>query len=378
MRWKWWRGCVTIHIEGFCLDDFLDQAWTQKLVLMDCARPRRTRLTFRATEDQRAQVLALAERLGLSWRIVSRYGLPALGLRAAARPALCLSLALGLGLAVLASCRIWEIRVEGAGDGMSREILRLLDEKGLGIGALREAQDVNALEYAITAAFPELRFAGIRLAGMRAKVTVAMKAPAEEAAPCDLYAARDGLVTEITAAMGTACVAVGQRVRAGELLIRGVLLPQGQAETPVTARGEVRGYCTFSGSAALPVKKAVPGEKKPAFRVSLWLGDQKWAFSLGRITEDHLPQALWVYRLPGALAAWPFSCRVERYCLGIWQEQDFPALLRELEKRSLKEAVKKMPADGEIIRIRTDWAQNGNDLTMETTVFAMASLLLEE
>ena len=378
MRWKWWRGCVTIHIEGFCLDDFLDAAWARGLVLLDLARPRRTRLVFRVEAAQLPRVRKLAEELGLDFRLLSRRGLPALLLRAGARPVLCVSLALGLALAVAASFRVWEIRVSGAEGAMGREILRLLDREGLRIGALREAQDVNALEYALASAFPELRFAGLRLAGMRARVTVAMREPAGEAAPAHLFAARDGLVTAVTAAMGTPCVAVGQRVKAGEMLIRGALLPEGGEETPVPARGQVRGYCTFSGRAALPLRKAVPGPGEPRFRLTLSLGERETALSLGKITGEDVPGGLWVFRLPGALSAWPVSCRVERFCPGAWRERDFPALFRELEKRSLKEALRKMPRDGEILTTRTRGVENGNDLTVETTIFAAASLLLED
>ncbi len=142
-----------------------------------------------------------------------------------------LGTALGLAIAILcifySSGRVWDVRVTNA-DGIDAEgTLSLLEELGLQEGAKWRRIDLDKLEARFLAVSRDVAWININRRGTVAYVTVKEKTNYDEDVDglgyCNIVAARDGVIEEITVKRGHAVVKPGDVVKAGDLLISGVI-----------------------------------------------------------------------------------------------------------------------------------------------------------
>ena len=75
-------------------------------------------------------MMAMAEKRELTAQILGSWGLPALWLRILARPALALSLLVCFAALMLATTRVWEVRIVGAEGAEARKIQSFLAQEG--------------------------------------------------------------------------------------------------------------------------------------------------------------------------------------------------------------------------------------------------------
>lgn len=160
--------------------------------------------------------IALSEGRGLPFlmkRLLRRWGLVAGGLCAAM-------------LLWLSQCYVWEVCVTGNESMTEGEVIEELAACGFGVGSRIGALPVGAVENQVLLRSDRLAWIAIRVEGTVATVQVVERtdAPAEEPRrPANLVASRDGQIEEFRLYRGEAMVKPGQAVRAGELLVSGIL-----------------------------------------------------------------------------------------------------------------------------------------------------------
>lgn len=224
--------------------------------------------------DWRALKAACAD-LGATARVERVAGVPfALG-RLRRRYALIAGTALcALGL-LANSCFIWDIQVEGNGDVPKEKILRVLAQYGVRRGAFAYGFRQHDLCNRALPELSELAWLTVNTRGCRATVVVRERVGVpeivNESAPTNVVAARDALVTEVRALDGEAKVLPGTVVRAGQLLISGVVETDGVLNPVVGTRclagkGEVWGRTWHELSAMIPLaverRMCADGEKR--------------------------------------------------------------------------------------------------------------------
>ena len=155
--------------------------------------------------------------------------------------------AIVLLLRLLTAGRVWDIRIEreeGDSDFSSALILEELEEAGLAVGDRWSRIDRDGVETALLSSSSHIGWVSITRTGAVAHVKVREKTKfrgepvAEEDGYANIVAAFDCVIEEITVVRGFAVVSVGDTVRAGDLLISGIL--------PEEAGG---GFCRAEGSA---------------------------------------------------------------------------------------------------------------------------------
>ena len=148
---------------------------------------------------------------------------------------------LSLLLMIASPSVVWDVRVSGNELLSEEEVASALEPLGLAVGASWSRFDRSLVEAALLDAYSEISWVNINRRGGVAYVEIIEAAlpPKEDsdAAFCNVVAAVDCVISEISVTSGYAAVAVGQAVRAGEVLISGVL--------PDEAGG---GFCRASGS----------------------------------------------------------------------------------------------------------------------------------
>lgn len=248
---------VWLRVEGSLLERLLQRALKQGAHF---ARVRRTgRRTIVVASDARsAEVLtALCRRYGLDCRVLRRGGWTALKDVLRARWTLAPGLLLCVVCCVLALSRIWLVDVRFTGPcaalGNRSEILACLDAAGVRPGMSAARLETELLQKQLMAGAENYSFIGVRRQGIRLLVEASPEVPAPEIYALDrardLVAARDGIIESITVHAGEACVARGDTVRAGQILIRGEEARSQEETAPVRALGEVMARCWVEGSA---------------------------------------------------------------------------------------------------------------------------------
>ncbi len=205
--WKGREGCAT-----FCL----------------LRRDARRLSTFAACQDG---VRVLSEWGLLPWlgRYRYRFGL------AAGMLALCAT--------VLASGRfLWDVRVEGNESVPDAEIVAQLQALGCGVGTYIPDLDCYRVCKEYLMADGRIAWISVNVVGNVAHVRVREEVtapPKEDDAPANLVAAEDGVVVYTTLSAGQSMIGAGDAVRAGELLVSGLVENKNGTYTLCRAEGSV-------------------------------------------------------------------------------------------------------------------------------------------
>ena len=117
-------------------------------------------------------------------------------------------------------------RVEGNTTLPDLMILDALEQCGVGFFTQEDQVDLNLLKNQMISRLPELSFLTINHRGPVAQVVVREREEkpilAGSAAPANILAAKDGLITSVTATGGSQVIRPGEFVTKGQLLISGV------------------------------------------------------------------------------------------------------------------------------------------------------------
>ena len=151
---------------------------------------------------------------------------------------------LALFIYILSSDVVFELCVSGNETLTDEQITEQLRAAGFGVGSRISKTNKNAIELSVLRSSESLAWISINTRGRIAYVTVIESLGKAEESPtytaANIVATRDCVIEEITVRRGTPMVSVGDTVRAGDLLISGVVEGAGGTEY-VIADGVVRG-----------------------------------------------------------------------------------------------------------------------------------------
>lgn len=248
-------------------------------------------------------------------------GLPFLFMRLIRRPGLFWGAIVSAFLLAVSGCFVWEIRTEGNEQLGSGEICEILRENGFYVGSYLPSLDVPSLENRILISTDRLSWISINLDGTVANVQVIEGVPKtgeEGMLPANLIAARDGQIEYLELFRGESVVKVGQAVKAGELLVSGLLEGErsGCRFTRASGRVMARTERVLCINVPLSYTQRVYGEEKTLERcVNFFDFSMKIFKSTGNegmpcdiIEKDSAPVMIGAHTLPLSV-----STRVARY-----------------------------------------------------------------
>ena len=196
-----------------------------------------------------------AVRSGMRSRVTARHGLPFFAHRYRRRVGLLCGFGVFLALIWVASCAVWTINVTGNAAVDTEEILAVLSEAGLRIGALRSGIDAPQVRFYALSRLPDVTYLTVNVMGSTVEVAVTerVKQPplVPEDVPCHVVSAVDGQIATLEAYGGTKLYSAGEAVRAGDVLIGGF------AEME---NGSVR-FCHAKGYAVIRTELTLTSDK---------------------------------------------------------------------------------------------------------------------
>lgn len=235
-----WR--IGIGVEGLNLERFVRQAAEQGIALTGMRRTGARRLTALVRESALPAVEALTVQGGWRLTVGRRHGLGRALTWMRVRRVLCMGL-LAAGVALLAATQvIWRVEIADGG-AYEAEIRQALEDMGVTPPFVRSMVSLGELRDGLEWRYPRIAWFECGWRGgtlvIRAVEGVLPRQDGLTDQPCDVVAARDGIVHAIVTRAGTPAVKPGQLVRKGEVLIRGEERMADGAVTPVAAQGSV-------------------------------------------------------------------------------------------------------------------------------------------
>ncbi len=161
---------------------------------------------------------------GQRTRIIKRRGLPFFARKYHCRYGIMAGAVLFAALVLFLPTRVWNIEICGNNVIPDETINQALAELGVYEGVKTSSLNTGKLKSQLPLKVPNIAWAAVNIDGMKVTVEISEteKSNTEEDTPCNLKAARNGIIKSIRVKNGSAAVAVGQSVAKGDVLISGV------------------------------------------------------------------------------------------------------------------------------------------------------------
>lgn len=241
--WYYIKGYIIITVTGRRSERFINLAANRGILFWDIYFFDQVALMKVDIEGFR-QLRPLARVTGCRVKIKQKVGIPFQFHKVAVRKGF-LGGALFFVISLyLLSSFIWFIEVTGMENVSPQEIKETARESGLKVGVFKDSLDIPRVTHDLTVKIPDLSWVGLEIRGTGAHIKVVEKVKAPDPAggrATHLVAARDGLVVEVLTISGRALVGEGDTVRAGDVLISGLVVPPGDGEGEPGDQGEAPG-----------------------------------------------------------------------------------------------------------------------------------------
>lgn len=164
--------------------------------------------------ESKGDMLKITERKGVFWALTGFVK----------RPVLMIGLIVLAFLSFYLPTRVLFIGVEGNTEVSTSQILDAAQSCGIRFGASRQEVRSEKVKNTLLQALPQLQWACVNTSGCVAVISV-QERNSVDADPvygiCDIAAARDGVITQMTVYSGTPLCQVGQAVQKGQVLVSG-------------------------------------------------------------------------------------------------------------------------------------------------------------
>ena len=306
------RGVVRLELVGAYPAAVLNAAAAAEVELWDAESAGENVLRLCSYERHLETLSRFAERSGCDLSILDRRG-GRFGLRhVLRRPGLVIGAALAVMLLFVSSLFVWEIDVRGLDELSRGEVLRALEDSGFTVGCFWPGLQTEQLESEVMLRLPQIGWMAVNVSGSRAVVVVRERQEKpliyDPADPCDLVAARSGLIRRVNVLAGQPLVRPGEIVTEGETLVTGALEDLLGGVRSVRARGAVMAETWYEISAVHPKteeRKTPKGLRRSRFalilgkrRLNLYISSGKAIDGCDKIISEYTLGAGELFSLP--------------------------------------------------------------------------------
>ena len=339
-------GYVTIEIEGYFIERFINLCNSQKIFLWNLKRQRNTIMKVNIAVSDFKKLKPIAQKTKCRIKICDKEGIPFFFHRYKKRKIfLLLFLLVMIGIGVLSNF-IWNIEITGIETIDKQEIEQLLVENGLEVGKCKIGLSTNEIINQIRLQRDDIAWVGIEVSGTNAivKIVEADLKPEiiSEEEYCNIVATKDGMIVKVSAQNGTPVVEEGDIVTKGSVLIGGWLEGKYTGTRYVHANGEIQAKIWYSEKVKIPLnqtKKELTGneEKKYSvkinnFQINLSKGVSKFE-NYDTIEENKKIRLFSNFYLP---------IEIQKLTYQEYQNQEVSYSLEEAKQMAIDEAMQKL------------------------------------
>lgn len=269
-------GFVTIEVEGYFIERFINFCNNQKIFLWNIKRTKTTIMKVNIGIKDFKKIKQIAKKTKCRIKIQGKAGLPFLLHKYQKRKIFLLFFIVLIAITVALSNFIWNIEIVGNEKIEKEEILNLLEQNDFKVGKSKFNLKTKNLIDQIRLQREDIAWVGIEITGTNAivKIVEADLKPdiIQEEEYCNIVATKDAMIAKISAQNGTAVVKEGELVTKGTILISGWLEGKYTGIRYVHANGEVQGKVWYSQRVSVPLKqqkKVKTGQKENKYSVNI-------------------------------------------------------------------------------------------------------------
>lgn len=246
---RWWQGYVTIRLRGPGVERLLNKMAESGMILHKAERLTTDVVIARISVHDFLRLRPLLRGTQINVSVLDKHGIPFLLRKFRLRVLLAIGFVFSLLFVIYLSNFVWFIEVVG-NETVPMESLQLtLENLGLRSGVARSTVRPRAIEVELLKGFPILAWAQVDVKGVKVEISLTEREGVEReyAMPGHVYAALDGVVTEVLVLQGTARVREGNTVRRGDLLISGEYYDARGKKQFGAAQGVVKARVWYEG-----------------------------------------------------------------------------------------------------------------------------------
>ena len=220
-------GFVTIEVEGFFIERFINICINKNILLQDLSREMNTYIKVKILKSDFKEIRNIARKTKCKVKIKKKSGIPFVINKYRKRKIFAIA-ALVIAIFIFIITKfVWNVEIKGNKNIDSDEIKSLIAEFGVYEGKLKSDINIEKINNLIRLNRNDIAWIGITLKGTNAIVeieeTIEKPEIIEKDKVCNIVAAEDAIISKIIVQNGTARVTVGDEVKKGDLLVEGIM-----------------------------------------------------------------------------------------------------------------------------------------------------------
>lgn len=259
-------GCLMMELTGFSPERFFNMCSVHGIEIWDVSDTGRSCRFFMTVKGFK-RIRPIVRKSKVRLKVLKKFGLPFFLYRNRKRKLYAAGLVSFFILLYLLSIFIWDIEFDGNHMYTYDTLLKYCESEDIRYGMRKSKIDCDALEEALRSQFPEITWVSARVSGTRLLVKikeneVLSEIPVKDESPCDIVAAKDGIITSMIVRQGVPMVSVGDEVKKGDVLVSGTLQVIGDSEEImnthyVHADGDITARTNYQFTRQIPLFKRV-------------------------------------------------------------------------------------------------------------------------
>ena len=218
-------GYLNIQVEGFFVERFINICIAKNILLWGMNRKNSSILNANISVKDFKKIKDIAKKTKCRVKIEKKKGLPFIFNKYKKRKAFGILIIFIIILLCVLSGFVWNIEIKGIDKIPRQEILSIMEENGVKIGALKKNIDTKKVINQIRLIRNDVAWVGIEIKGTNAVVEIVEADPKpeilDESDFCNIIANKDGIITKINTKNGTSLVKVGDIVKEKDVLVEG-------------------------------------------------------------------------------------------------------------------------------------------------------------
>ncbi|MGI6669429.1 MAG: sporulation protein YqfD [Acetivibrionales bacterium] len=223
--WNYLRGYVIIVVEGYFIEKFVNICARRQILLWDIMAQGRQSVVMKMSIRGFKLIRPVARKTKCRVRLKKKTGLPFVFNRYRRRKAFFAGAVLFIALLYIMISFIWSVEINGNKKLQTVELEKALARHGVKTGVLKYRIDTNKAVTGMMLDIGDISWISINVKGTKVRVDVRERIEIPyiipKHIPCDVVAAKDGIIKRIIATEGIEAAAEGDSVRKGQVLISG-------------------------------------------------------------------------------------------------------------------------------------------------------------
>ena len=259
------RGTVRLASRGAEPEKILNFCAQRGIEFWEASPREDFSLSFCTYASELDRIMSQNGKNGLEISLLHENGGRRLALSAKRRAVLITLSLICLTLAAVSSLFLWRIDIEGNERLSDAQILRALAGCGVEYGAFWPALSSDEVRSRVVSEIPEIAWLSLNVRSSRAQVLIHERVEkpelVNEKEPCDIIAAKGGVIRRMSVLEGESAIAAGSAVIKGDVLVRGLMSSPTGDERHVHAMASVIADTWYEISAQTPLSEERKGEK---------------------------------------------------------------------------------------------------------------------